>query len=195
MPRRREGATTIDNLSFKSRLVAIARCARHKKYNPKDSSSASEAQSHGTAREEDDAFSIQVTNENGEGSTEITFGTGSITGWSKSKSKRICFKWLQVQKNLKLKFWMTMAKAKIHDLSSDIGPPSGDFYEDKFCIADSLCSKARSKFQEIGCVGHAFREVRFIGSVEQSANSSEWQLEEITSAVFSSGIALLLHSL
>eukprot|EP00434_Breviolum_minutum_P038053 symbB.v1.2.033750.t1/scaffold4237.1/size42635/3 len=66
-------------------------CARHKKYNPKDSSSASE-----------------VTNENGEGSTEITFGTGSITG---------------------------------------------DFYEDRFCIADSLCSK-----------------VRFIGSVEQSAS-------------------------
>lgn len=66
-------------------------CARHKKYNPKDSSSASE-----------------VTNENGEGSTEITFGTGAITG---------------------------------------------DFYEDKFCIADSLCSK-----------------VRFIGSVEQSAS-------------------------
>ncbi|CAK9030238.1 unnamed protein product [Durusdinium trenchii] len=65
-------------------------CARHKKYNPHESATSSE-----------------VSNENGEGSTEITFGTGSITG---------------------------------------------DFYEDKFCIADSLCSK-----------------VRFIGSVEQSA--------------------------
>ncbi|CAE7242158.1 Ctse [Symbiodinium natans] len=65
-------------------------CTRHKKYIPSKSSTSKE-----------------VTNENGEGSTEITFGTGSITG---------------------------------------------DFYEDRFCIAESLCS-----------------EVRFIGSVEQSA--------------------------
>ncbi|CAE7433129.1 Ctse [Symbiodinium sp. CCMP2592] len=65
-------------------------CARHKKYVPEQSSTSKE-----------------VTNENGEGSTEITFGTGSITG---------------------------------------------DFYEDRFCIAESLCS-----------------QVRFIGSVEQSA--------------------------
>lgn len=65
-------------------------CARHKKYVAEQSSTSKE-----------------VTNENGEGSTEITFGTGSITG---------------------------------------------DFYEDRFCIAESLCS-----------------QVRFIGSVEQSA--------------------------
>ncbi|CAE7779778.1 Ctse [Symbiodinium pilosum] len=65
-------------------------CTRHKKYDARQSSTSKE-----------------VTNENGEGSTEITFGTGSITG---------------------------------------------DFYEDRFCIAESLCS-----------------QVRFIGSVEQSA--------------------------
>eukprot|EP00438_Fugacium_kawagutii_P020075 Skav223197 [mRNA] locus=scaffold3016:45088:47524:+ [translate_table: standard] len=79
------------NLILPTTACTSEGCARHKKYNPKDSSSASE-----------------VTNENGESSTEITFGTGAITG---------------------------------------------DFYEDKFCIADSLCSK-----------------VRFIGSVEQSAS-------------------------
>lgn len=65
-------------------------CRRHKKYSPTDSSS-----------------SKSVKNENEEESTEITFGTGSITG---------------------------------------------DFYEDKFCIGDGLCS-----------------DIRFIGSVEQSA--------------------------
>jgi len=66
-------------------------CDRHKKYDPKSSTS-----------------SKQVENENGEGSTVITFGTGEITG---------------------------------------------DFFEDRFCIADSLCSN-----------------VRFIGSSEQSAS-------------------------
>eukprot|EP00441_Pelagodinium_beii_P026002 CAMPEP_0197650916 /NCGR_PEP_ID=MMETSP1338-20131121/31236_1 /TAXON_ID=43686 ORGANISM="Pelagodinium beii, Strain RCC1491" /NCGR_SAMPLE_ID=MMETSP1338 /ASSEMBLY_ACC=CAM_ASM_000754 /LENGTH=607 /DNA_ID=CAMNT_0043225429 /DNA_START=69 /DNA_END=1889 /DNA_ORIENTATION=+ len=66
-------------------------CNRHKKYDPKMSST-----------------SKQVENENGEGSTVITFGTGEITG---------------------------------------------DFYEDRFCIAESLCSN-----------------VRFIGSSEQSAS-------------------------
>lgn len=66
-------------------------CRRHKKYSPSASST-----------------SKSVKNENGEESTEITFGTGSITG---------------------------------------------DFYEDKFCIGDGLCS-----------------DIRFIGSVEQSAS-------------------------
>lgn len=47
-------------------------------------------------------------NENGEGSTEITFGTGSITGTAWHSHWRL----------------------------------EGDFYEDKFCIADSLCAKA-----------------------------------------------------
>lgn len=34
-------------------------------------------------------FHVEVTNENGEGSTEITFGTGSITGM-KSHESHVC---------------------------------------------------------------------------------------------------------
>jgi hypothetical protein len=66
-------------------------CRRHKKYSPSASST-----------------SKTVTNENGEQSTQITFGTGDITG---------------------------------------------DFYEDRFCIGDGLCS-----------------DIRFIGSTQQSAS-------------------------
>jgi len=78
------------NLILPTAACTSEGCARHKKYDPHQSSTSKE-----------------VSNENGDGSTEITFGTGSITG---------------------------------------------DFYEDRFCIAESLCS-----------------QVRFIGSVEQSA--------------------------
>jgi len=66
-------------------------CRPHKKYSPSASST-----------------SKTVRNENGEESTQITFGTGDITG---------------------------------------------DFYEDKFCIGDGLCS-----------------DIRFIGSRQQSAS-------------------------
>jgi len=78
------------NLILPTAACSSEGCARHKKYSPSASST-----------------SKTVKNENGEDSTQITFGTGEITG---------------------------------------------DFYEDKFCIGDGLCS-----------------DIRFIGSVEQSA--------------------------
>eukprot|EP00933_Yihiella_yeosuensis_P027704 TRINITY_DN2159_c0_g1_i3.p1 TRINITY_DN2159_c0_g1~~TRINITY_DN2159_c0_g1_i3.p1 ORF type:complete len:779 (+),score=194.10 TRINITY_DN2159_c0_g1_i3:88-2424(+) len=77
------------NLILPSTKCTGRGCTVHKRYDPSQSSSAE-----------------QVTNENGEGSTEITFGTGDVTG---------------------------------------------DYYKDKFCVADSLCS-----------------DIRFIASTEQS---------------------------
>merc|ERR1719313_3341270 len=51
------------NLILPSKDCNMAGCNPHKKYSPKDSSSAA-----------------QVTNEQGEGSTEISFGTGQVQG-------------------------------------------------------------------------------------------------------------------
>eukprot|EP00930_Biecheleria_cincta_P045337 TRINITY_DN31257_c0_g1_i1.p1 TRINITY_DN31257_c0_g1~~TRINITY_DN31257_c0_g1_i1.p1 ORF type:complete len:636 (+),score=122.36 TRINITY_DN31257_c0_g1_i1:103-2010(+) len=79
------------NLILPTTSCTSAGCRSHKKYSPSASST-----------------SKTVRNENGEDSTQITFGTGDITG---------------------------------------------DFYEDKFCIGDGLCS-----------------DIRFIGSTEQSAS-------------------------
>eukprot|EP00933_Yihiella_yeosuensis_P027702 TRINITY_DN2159_c0_g1_i1.p1 TRINITY_DN2159_c0_g1~~TRINITY_DN2159_c0_g1_i1.p1 ORF type:complete len:772 (+),score=178.85 TRINITY_DN2159_c0_g1_i1:70-2316(+) len=77
------------NLILPSTKCTGRGCTVHKRYDPSQSSTAE-----------------QVTNEQGEGSTEITFGTGDVTG---------------------------------------------DYYKDKFCVADSLCS-----------------DIRFIASTEQS---------------------------
>merc|ERR1719224_398833 len=68
------------NLIIPSSSCQAPGCQPHKKYNHASSTSAQ-----------------AITNENGEGSSEITFGTGQI---------------------------------------------SGDFYKDKLCIGDSLCSDA-----------------------------------------------------
>lgn len=78
------------NLILPAESCDMPGCKPHKKYAPEASSTAS-----------------QVVNERGEGSSEISFGTGDI---------------------------------------------AGDYYQDQFCIADSLCS-----------------EVRFIASTSQSA--------------------------
>lgn len=69
------------NLILPAQSCDMAGCNPHKKYNPKKSST-----------------SAAVVNERGEGSTEISFGTGDI---------------------------------------------SGDYYKDKFCIAENLCSEVR----------------------------------------------------
>jgi len=77
------------NLILPSKNCNMAGCNSHKKYSPKDSRTAA-----------------AVVNERGESSTEISFGTGDI---------------------------------------------SGDYYQDKFCIADNLCT-----------------DVRFVATTEQS---------------------------
>jgi hypothetical protein len=69
------------NLIVPAKSCDSAGCKPHRKYSPKDSSTAS-----------------AVVNERGESSTEISFGTGDI---------------------------------------------SGDYYQDKFCIAENLCSNVR----------------------------------------------------
>jgi len=78
------------NLILPAKSCSMAGCDSHKKYSPKDSSTAS-----------------AVVNERGESSTEISFGTGDI---------------------------------------------SGDYYQDKFCIAENLCTP-----------------VRFVAATQQSA--------------------------
>jgi len=77
------------NLILPAKTCNMAGCNSHKKYDPQASQT-----------------SAAVVNERGEGSTEISFGTGDI---------------------------------------------SGDYYKDKFCIADNICS-----------------EVRFVASTAQS---------------------------
>eukprot|EP00747_Dinoflagellata_sp_TGD_P026726 gnl/TRDRNA2_/TRDRNA2_132135_c0_seq1.p1 gnl/TRDRNA2_/TRDRNA2_132135_c0~~gnl/TRDRNA2_/TRDRNA2_132135_c0_seq1.p1 ORF type:complete len:558 (+),score=129.51 gnl/TRDRNA2_/TRDRNA2_132135_c0_seq1:104-1777(+) len=78
------------NLILPSKKCDMAGCDSHKKYSPSESKTAAE-----------------VVNERGEGSTEIQFGTGDITG---------------------------------------------DYYKDRFCIAESLCT-----------------DVRFVASTAQSS--------------------------
>jgi hypothetical protein len=78
------------NLIMPAKSCDMAGCNPHKKYSPKDSSTAQ-----------------AVVNERGESSTEISFGTGDITG---------------------------------------------DYYQDKFCIAENLCT-----------------DVRFVAATQQSA--------------------------
>jgi len=78
------------NLIIPSKSCDMAGCNTHKKYSPKDSSTAA-----------------AVVNERGESSTQISFGTGDI---------------------------------------------SGDYYQDKFCIAENLCT-----------------DVRFVAASQQSA--------------------------
>jgi len=97
------------NLILPSSSCQAPGCQPHQKYNHASSSSAQ-----------------AITNENGEGSSEITFGTGQI---------------------------------------------SGDFYKDKLCIGDSLCSDAgfiaatqesTEPFQEIpfdGIMGLGFKDL------------------------------------
>merc|ERR550514_1460060 len=97
------------NLIIPSSSCQAAGCQPHRKYS-KDSSSTAQA----------------ITNEQGEGSSEITFGTGQI---------------------------------------------SGDFFKDKLCIGDSLCSEAgfiaatqetTSPFQDIpfdGIFGMGFKDL------------------------------------
>jgi len=77
------------NLIIPSMACNMAGCNTHKKYSPKESTTAQ-----------------AVVNERGESSTEISFGTGDI---------------------------------------------SGDYYKDRFCIAENLCT-----------------DVRFVGSTAQS---------------------------
>jgi hypothetical protein len=78
------------NLIIPAKSCDSAGCNPHRKYSPKDSSSSS-----------------AVVNERGESSTQISFGTGQVTG---------------------------------------------DYYQDKFCIAENLCT-----------------DVRFVASTEQSS--------------------------
>ena len=160
-----------------------------------------------------------MTNENGEGSTEITFGTGSITGFPKWVQQ---WRWLSHNAPVKpspfhpplflgpphlCKRNVTSARScprTALPASCFSRPGAGDFYEDRFCIAESLCSQAgcaqgilqlelpglpsESEYADsqlckpslILCSGLRIvsdvkenpefsTEVRFIGSVEQSA--------------------------